>query len=90
MRTIYKYPITVQDDISIEMPQGAKVLTVQMQRGIPCVWAIVDPDNEPAAKYFRLAGTGHPITERVSRLLRHIGSFQMEGETLIFHLFEIE
>ena len=90
MRIIYKYPIIIHDHISIEMPQGAKVLTVQMQRGIPCIWATVDPDNEPATKYFRLAGTGHPITERTSQLLKYIGSFQMEEETLIFHLFEIE
>lgn len=46
MKKIYKYRIEVTDDQNIEMPVGAKILTVQTQNGVPCIWAMVDPNAE--------------------------------------------
>ena len=85
MLTVWKYPIPIQDDIRIEMPRGAQMLTVQVQHGDPCVWALVDPSLDPEPRRFRLAGTGHPITEAV----RHVGSFQLMRWGIGFHLFEV-
>lgn len=91
MLKIWKYPIPVQDDIQIEMPKGARVLTVQRQGdlpefGGPCLWALVNPEAKKEIRQFRLAGTGHPIDH--AEKLTYIGTFQMEGGALVFHLFE--
>lgn len=88
MQTIHKYKIEeITDLFEIEMPRGAKVLTVQLQQGTPCIWAQVDPKQPMDKRQFRLAGTGHPLDESTRR--EYIGSFQMSNETLIFHLFAI-
>ena len=88
MRIIYKYPLEVEDYQVVTMPKSAQILTVQAQRGKPCIWALVDTDNNPEKRYFRIAGTGHPIRLK-DKLLRYIGTFQMIGGDLIFHVFEI-
>lgn len=44
MQRIYKYPIETVDQQQVKMPDGAQILTVQVQNGKPCLWAMVDPD----------------------------------------------
>lgn len=56
MNTIWKFQLTNE-----ETPIEAYViefLTVQMQNGQPCVWAIVDPDRPPKKYVIRIIGTG--------------------------------
>jgi len=102
MRTIWKFPFEVDDNIEIEMPAKAKILHVDVQVSInhnqhligqpktfetPCMWAMVVPDNPTEIRKFRLVGTGHPITETVG--MRHIGTFKMAQDRLVFHVFEV-
>lgn len=89
MKTIYKYPLPIEDVVSIDMPVGAEVLTVQMQRGEPQLWALVPIDTwaPKERRLFRVAGTGHPIGSKVRR---YIGTFQLLNGDLVFHVFEVE
>lgn len=88
MKAVFKYPVDLTDYFTINMPQGSEVLTVQMQGVVmqPYVWALVDTDNPPAPVHFRLAGTGHPIDDTIDK---YVGTFQLQGGTLVFHLFTI-
>jgi hypothetical protein len=81
---IYKYPLYVGDWISLTMPVGAEPLCVQVQHGIPCLWARVTVGAPPTTHHFRIAGTGHDLGSNVGR---HIGSFQLAGGELVFHVF---
>ena len=87
IKRIYKYKIPVQDEFTMELPQGAYILTVQSQREVPCIWAVVDPDAPLEPICFRVAGTGHDI--EWDTVKRYIGTFQLCGGDLVFHLFEI-
>jgi hypothetical protein len=73
---------------SIEMPRGAKVLTVQVQDGQPFIWAMVDPDNTfelTEHRSFCVIGTGFDFElER----LAYIGTFQHVVAKEVWHLFE--
>ena len=88
MLTVYKYQLQPNDYIDIHLPTKAQILTVQTQFDKPCLWALVNPDNENVLRRFRLAGTGHSIKENESELFYH-GTFQLMQGALIFHLFEI-
>jgi hypothetical protein len=79
--TIHKFPFSVDDRVVIPMPSGARILSVQVQRGTPCLWAMVRPELTPHPVAFRIYGTGHPIDNAGD----FIGTFQM-GE-LVFHMF---
>lgn len=88
MQSVYKYPVSVHDIFTLELPEGARVLTVQAQGGAGVfLWALVDPDAPVEERAFRLAGTGHPINE--TNVLKYINTFQLQGGALVFHLFEM-
>ena len=89
MKTIYKYPLKADEYQMITMPRSAQILTVQAQKEMPCVWALVETNNEPEERYFRMAGTGHLLGPK-DKLLRYIGTFQIMRDNLVFHVFETE
>jgi hypothetical protein len=87
MQTIFKYPFKTTDNFEISMPKDATILTVATQNESPCMWALVTPDvNEKQIRKFRVFGTGHPID---TALLYYIGTYQLQGGALVFHVFEI-
>jgi hypothetical protein len=86
MQTIYKYPLLILDEQEIEVPQGASFLTVQMQHGQPCLWALVDNERPMSKRKVLIRGTGHPCDD--IRDYSYLSTFQMKGGELIFHAFE--
>lgn len=85
MKTIWKWEFSVKDKFTIDMPVGAKVLAVQTQAGVPCFWALVDSDAPRKMRTFRVYGTGHPCPD--APFQEYIGTFQLSGGALVFHLF---
>ena len=81
---IYKYKLTLMDEITIHMPLGAKILHVECQQDIPCIWALVSPENRIVPHHFVMHGTGHKVSPDVGE---HVGSFLMHQGQLVFHLF---
>ena len=86
MKTIYKYPVSAADEFSLELPIGARVLSVQEQRGEVQLWALIDTEAPKVVYRFALRGTGHPADGLESA--RFIGTFQLRDGLLVFHLFE--
>lgn len=82
--TIWKFPFTVAREFEIVMPQRARILTVQMQGALPCLWARVDPTTTKVIRYFRIFGTGHKLPDSLHA--DYIGTFQ-DG-SCVWHLFE--
>ncbi len=85
-RTIHKFPLIVTDSQELLLPRGFQPLCVQVQHGIPCLWALVDAGAEKAYFTFRTYGTGHPITEPENSL-RYVGTYQLDDGRLVFHVF---
>lgn len=86
MKTIWKFPLEIEDEQEVEMPPKAELLCVQMQGQQPRLWAVVDPDTtERERRTIAIHGTGHPMAEAAGR---YLGTFQMHGGMLVFHAFE--
>jgi len=88
MRTIWKVELAISDRQVIILPKGSTILTTQMQRGIPCLWAIVDPTELQEERHICVIGTGHEIED--SKILSYIGTCQQFYGELIWHIFEIK
>ena len=84
MQTIYKYPFEVKNEFTLAMPEGAQVLTVQLQGETPCIWAMVDHDTPMIERTFAVFGTGHPLPKKKSM---YISTFQQPP--FVWHLFEV-
>lgn len=85
MKSIWKYPLSVEDKQTIEMPSGARILCVQMQHHIPCLWVVVDTEAKTEKRCFVIIGTGY---ERNKIPLDYIGTVQDLGGFLVLHVFE--
>lgn len=87
-KSIWKFPMNVNDRVRLSMPKGAEILTVQTQNETPCIWALVDTENEKEERYFEIFGTGHPVPVDMGVERKYINTFQLRGGSLVFHLFE--
>lgn len=86
MKTIFKYPIKVEDEQIVMLPINAQILTVQTQHETPCIWALIDKnENRTTPVKVKIYGTGHPIPD--SENLTYIGTFQLYGGNIVFHVF---
>ena len=64
MKKIFKYQIRPTEEQEIMMPVGAEVNHVGLDPdGIPCIWAIVDPDARRESVIIQVIGTGHHVPD---------------------------
>lgn len=87
MKTVYKYALKLSAIQTVTMPgaMSAKLLSVQVQRDIICLWAFIDTDLPNEDIQIIIAGTGHPV-EYDS--VHHIDTFQVKGGEGVFHVFK--
>jgi len=88
MRTIWKFPLEVEDAQIISVPFGTQLLSVQAQYGtVPCIWGLVPNDTAEKEKISILTvGTGHPIDTKYDRYT-FLGTYQLLEGGLVFHVF---
>ena len=85
MKTIWKYPLSVEDVQTIDLPAGYKPLCVQIQGDDLCLWALVDDRAEKVTAKVIIHGTGHPADDVEG--LQYVGTFQLYGGSFVGHVF---
>jgi hypothetical protein len=80
---IFKYPLAIVHEQTIEMPKHSKILCVQMQGGVLCLWAAVNPDALMEKRIISIVGTGNPTSVNLDG---YIGTVQ-QGY-YVWHIFE--
>ena len=84
MKTIYKFPLALSG-LSVSLPAEAKLLCVQMQREQPFLWVELTPNGPLFERNFVIVGTGQVVPPNSN----YIGTFQMDGGALVFHVYEV-
>jgi hypothetical protein len=80
---IWKFPIEIIKHQKIKMPVGAKIIHAGLDpKTVPCIWAVVRPDNPTNYRDIFIYGTGN-ATGKVDN---HIGTF-VQGR-FVWHVFE--
>lgn len=85
MKIIYKYSLEITDEQIIRMPKDSKILCVQNQNGVPCIWALIDLDKKESSITILLKGTGRPFEDVTDK--DYIGTTQDMYGALIWHWF---
>ncbi len=99
MKMIHKYPLEGFENaviLEVEMPQGSRILAVQVQRSermlgplaneTVCLWAVSNTDeSRMVRRMFRIYGMGREIFEPLEAL-DYIGTVQ-KGP-FVWHVFE--
>lgn len=81
--TIWKFPFTITDGFTLEIPMPAHIVHVAMQGDQPCLWAVVDPEGRKAKASFIIVGTGQEIPPL--EMFKFVASFQQPP--FVWHLF---
>lgn len=85
MNTIYKYPIEITDDQTIDMPEGAQVVHAGLDpQGQPCLWAKVNNRVRTEPRRIQVRGTGHPLPDDAE----WVGTFT-QGP-FVWHVFTLQ
>jgi hypothetical protein len=86
MRTIHKFalPDTV-GEYEVTMPRNADILCVQMQRGYPYLWALVDDAAPEEKRHVAVIGTGWELPAGIGRS-EYLGTYQVDGG-FVWHVF---
>ena len=70
MFTIYKYPIELMDESTLELPAHSKPVSVGLDpQGQLCLWAVVQPDVPSTCTWgVCVIGTGHPVPDEIAQV----------------------
>jgi len=84
-RTIWKFELKSEDEQVIHMPDNAKILCVDTQKGTPCLWALVEaniPSRDFAILTFR---AGHDVD--LDNEFKYVGTYQLFDGNFVEHVF---
>jgi len=87
MKTIHKFQLLECRRTTFAIPERSTILTLQVQRNIPCLWFVVYNDQPTRNRTFEIVPTG----EQVPSNLGYIGTFQLDivGHVFVGHVFEV-
>lgn len=83
--TIWKYPLTITDEQTVEMPAGARLLSAQFQAGELVLWAMVEPYGPRVARTVRVIGTGNTFS--LPPGCAYVATAQEPLRPLVWHVF---
>ncbi len=81
---IYKYRLPAEQAAEIEIPSGAHILSLQMQEGVPTIWARVNPNAAPVKRIIYVLPTGLPHDPFDDQY--YLGTLQFTGG-MVLHFF---
>ena len=84
MMTIWKFPLRIDDEQEIELPPESTLLSVHLQNGQPCLWALVEDRDRTSRRIIQMRGTGHNCEDAGE----FVGTFLIENDGLVFHVFD--
>lgn len=85
-KTIWKSTLSLAPSQVLQLPQGAKFLTIQDQAGELTVWYECYPDRASGPRTIVLVGTGHDLPD--THVLRYLATVQ-QGE-FVWHFYETD
>lgn len=89
MKTIYKFPVTINEIATIPLPNHAEVLSFAIQNETLFIWVLLDPTKPKTVKrQFTVIGTGWEDRDKNLNQHKFIGTTFSEGN-FVWHCFEI-
>lgn len=83
MNTIWKYILPFDLSRNLLMPEGAQVLTAQLQDGRITLWARVSPPGPMTTRRFLIVETGHPVDLTDTHYIATV-----QDAECVWHVFE--
>lgn len=73
MAVVYKYPLKIVEQQTINLPEFAQIIRCECVDGLPYLWALVQPDAPSRTRFIEMYKTGQRI-ETPPRELYYLGA----------------
>lgn len=83
MNVIWKTELSPLNNI-VRTPKGAKLLDIQLQRGVPTLWFLANPQSDTVETTLNIYPTGQRFDEDPGE---YLATFQT-STGLVFHVFD--
>jgi len=83
---IFKWTLSANAKQTLQMPAGAKLLTVQVQNNIPRLWALCDETAQKMPRIIEIHGTGNRMPDDWHG--EYVATFQVDNGSFVFHVFD--
>ena len=88
MKSIWNFPLSIKAFQRVFVPRYARFLSAQMQGEHPCLWYIVDTNEQEKERLtIQIVGTGRELPANCDKS-NHLATVQ--GDGFVWHLFETE
>lgn len=81
---IFQLEIELDEEFVCKLPEGAQFLSCTTQLNVPQMWFLVDPSAPLVARTFLARDTFTVVGDDEP----YRGTFQINGDTVAYHLFE--
>ena len=89
MKTIWKFPLNLDSEQTINVPKGTNFCHIEFQKEQLCIWGLVDTELEREDVTIRTVGTGQPVPDYEN--LAYVGTTSHPmfdgGNSLVWHVF---
>lgn len=89
MITIYKYPLAITDEQTIEIFRQHRILSIQYQGDKLMMWAQVDTETQKIEKRMYIYGTGHELNPTKYPPKRHVATVITPDQVFVWHIYEV-
>ena len=86
MKAVYKYTLTQAYHQRISMPGNARIIHVDVQHDMPCVWAEVELEVSPRDVELYIVQTGMPLPNGE---IKYVGTFMLDGGYYVGHVYQL-
>jgi hypothetical protein len=84
MMAIWKFPLDEKAVQEISIPTQHQILTCQVQKGVICIWALVDTASGTIQRHVCITGTGQQMPPTN---MTYIGTVQIVSGSIVLHVF---
>lgn len=84
---IWKFDLTLDERQELELPEGAEILTAQLQMGVVRLWALCDGRAALTKRVIATYWAGNVIPDNAGT---YIATVQSHGGQRLYHVFELE
>ena len=90
MKAVWKYELEFKALTRLQVPKDAEILTVQQDQKTfkPCIWLMVNTEDEKEERFFELFGTGQEIKWDMGVDRKYVGTYQYQKGEFVGHVFE--
>lgn len=86
-KQIWKYELRIGFCNKINIPKNSRNLSIQIQNNKPCLWVLVNPENEVETRTFITYGTGWDMEDTDKEM--YLGTVLVDNGKYAWHVFEI-